>query len=282
MWSSKPERRDWGDVTGLVCKWMHAHINTTNTTKFSLYLLIWSFKLASTALAHILTPTLLLGGPCVSSQTVKCSVSMARQGVPSALGFVMACTGISAMLDLCAEPAGIPSRSTNTFPGISRLWEETVQVTERLQVYIWTISYHKLVIWSSFRPCKQLLSKQFSRNCPSKVKILFWFYIMFKMIHLVFLHNFQESSAVLRLLYKEDKCIMHTYLPCLKVWGKGTVLKSRGSFSQCSIVQFECFPNQVSYFTLAVYIIYQTGTFCSGHPALQRSRTNLLKMLCNV
>ena len=157
-----------------------------------------------------------------------------------------------------------------------------MQVTECLQVYIWSISYHKPVLWSSFRPCKQLLFTQFSRNHPLKVKILFWFYIIFKMIHLVFLHNCQESSAVLKLLCKEDKCIMHTYLLYIKVWAKGTELNSRGIFSQCSIVQFECFPNQVAYFTLAAYIIYQTGTLCSGHLALQRSRTNLPKMLCNV
>lgn len=69
---------------------------------------------------------------------------------------------------------------------------------------------------------------------------------------------------------------MHTYLSYLWDWGK-----SWNEVSGCFIhkVEFlrntECFPNKVACFTLAVYIIYQAGTGCSGHLTLPRSTTNL-------
>lgn len=97
-------------MIGHVCKLMQVHRDINIH-----YVLSLLAQLVTETDMH--AQTLILRGPCVSSQTVKRSVSMPRQSVPSALGFVMTCTGISVMLDLCAEPARIPSRSTNTFPG---------------------------------------------------------------------------------------------------------------------------------------------------------------------
>lgn len=170
------------------------------------------------AAAHMHTPTVILRGPCVWSQTVKCSVSMPSQGVPSALGFVMTCRDVSAMLDLCAEPAGIPSRSTNAFPGYPGAEKRALPVAGSLQVYVWIYrlfiikllcrirspvhnccSASSIHIWLWVGVLHDFALKELSIKCKTPVLVQVGNKIVkfiLKLIHFVFLHNCQESSAV--------------------------------------------------------------------------------------
>lgn len=142
-----------------------------------MYTLLWMYSVFSLLVIQSLvhTQTWSLHRPWVSSQTVKCSVSVPSHGVPSALGFVMTCTDISAMLDLCAEQARMPSRSTNTFPrypGTERCESLKVCYFVYIYIYIWTI-YHKL------KSCKQLLQSQFSSplaltKCCTQLNLVFF------------------------------------------------------------------------------------------------------------
>lgn len=106
-----------------------------------MYTLLWMYSVFSLLVIQSLvhTQTWSLHRPWVSSQTVKCSVSVPSHGVPSALGFAMTCTDISAMLDLCAEQARMPSRSTNTFPrysGTERKLCESLKVCYFVYAYM--------------------------------------------------------------------------------------------------------------------------------------------------
>lgn len=112
-----------------------------------MYTLLWMYSVFSLLVIQSLmrTQAWSLRGPWVSSQTVKCSVSVPSHGVPSALGFVMTCTDISAMLSRLEYQADQQTHSQD----IQAQRENCVKVCYFVHIY-------------ALSSCKQLLQSQFS------------------------------------------------------------------------------------------------------------------------
>lgn len=133
--TAKPKHGDWGDVTGRV----NACTHLSKYTPCSLFTCSFGHSNSHASSVHLHTQT--RRGPCVSSQTVKCSISRPSQGVPSAPGFVMTCTGISLPCLTCALSLLEYQADQQTIPRILRHREETRKFICGLLLFLISISY---------------------------------------------------------------------------------------------------------------------------------------------